>query len=57
MTGGGQGYGPRARHGAVRRGVVDDSGGGSPNKSLTEYEREISELRTAMEGWNSLYLP
>ena len=47
LTGGGQGYGTRARHGAVRRGVPADEG--SPGKSLTDYEREISELRTAME--------
>lgn len=48
LTGGGQGYGPRARHGAVRRAVIDDSGG-SPTKSLTDYEREIMELRSTME--------
>ena len=51
LTGGGQGYAPRARHGAVRRGVLADDGSGSPTKSLTDYEREISELRSAMEGW------
>ena len=52
LTGGGQGYGTRARHGAVRRAVPGggDEGAGSPaGKSLTDYEREISELRTAME--------
>ena len=50
LTGGGQGYGPRARHGAVRRGVPACDDAGSPaGKSLTDYEREISELRTAME--------
>ena len=47
LTGGGQGYGTRARHGAVRRAVPAEEG--SPGKSLTDYEREISELRTAME--------
>ena len=48
-TGGGQGYGSRARHDAVRRVVPADDAGSPAGKSLTDYEREISELRTAME--------
>lgn len=46
ITGGGNGYATQVRHNTVQRGGAAKS---SANKSLSDYESEIMELRSAME--------